>query len=211
MKLPGGLASTRQPSYPLRSLRPDTHPAMALGEASHAGSACALGSEGPCPTCLLHNFRRSHSTVFTPADRWSGSEPTSQPVLCRCLVALPGFPRIHLLTFYCAEGVVVENFLFYTFRSTLGRSLCNLTCSQCAERVSLALLSQSRSFANSKTYAETNRRPLRRRRLPTIVIEETTRNMRCAQGRGMEPSEWCLKRQLGERSGYGAHSPRAGR
>lgn len=40
-------------------------------------------------------------------------------------------------------------------------NLCARACSQCMERVSLALFSQSRSAANSKTYAETKSLPLR--------------------------------------------------
>jgi hypothetical protein len=74
MKLPGGLESTQQPSYPLRTPRPESHPAMALGEASHAGSDCVLGSEGPESYLLAHNFRRSHSTVFA-ADCWKAAYP----------------------------------------------------------------------------------------------------------------------------------------
>ena len=44
--------------------------------------------------------------------------------------------------------------------------LRDAVCSQCAESVSLALLSHSRSAASSRIYADTNSLPLRRRRLP---------------------------------------------
>ena len=51
---------------------------------------------------------------------------------------------------------------------------------------------------------------IRSERLPAIIIEAKSRNMRCAQGRTIDLGRYRLRRPLGERSGDGAHSRKAG-
>ena len=47
MKLPSGFELRPAAVPTLGTLRPETHPAMALGQASYAGPACVMGSEEP--------------------------------------------------------------------------------------------------------------------------------------------------------------------